>query len=1488
MGTFYSVTGPINTDKDYDVVKRVPEGFVLYHKEHPTDFVFFEGQVVKPKNGVIVNQPDSNWILEDYESYVKKFFPSENYFQEDFFFESDESKTAEEYSLQDIQKTIEKIKDGEDIFEISSGEGSLVFLNTLLNIGSDYKFHPNSATFRSFFTMFSFLSIGFLLDKGYLNSIQLQDEGFDLTYLLKQEEVFEDLKKFLSQYIHGVSDKTLSIITYLVLAKYDTDRYSVSSESFLKFYSLYKDRFKGLNVEDSPIKLSRVFNNLLPVLVPKTLDAVSFRNINKKKTLIKVMFEINDFLKKEGYGVDFSSEESKIYLRTFFEELLHKTLATENPLYKKSMPVFTALSKDDLVRENFPVILSGLGLLAAMDEASLSKFEKLFSEMQAAFESFAANEDEVSEDIYEARYVEALDKLTEFSWELLSGFLTQKNFLSDKEVLDLVKLLSFFNYDSEYYYDIYETEIFEKLEEIRVENLSAEDFLRKFIFNMSIKAPGAFIITAFLQETKAITLLYPELAKYTDISLLRRELEFLEAKISYHHSDSEALKLFYETVKNLAEREPKTDIPELNSIVHVVNEILLDPLNGENFITEKITPMLVSVLEKYKNDPAKYFEIVNFSRELLDFLSDIATKLTLPIVNKLNDLILYMTNDLSDLMLLLYDKALEIEQNQDNDENKLLYRIATTSFLTYFNKNSFLAKKLLITSDRHFELINISSSHIHTTVANLHNISDEDRSIILSASRTTLESVGKIIRDISDREKVSKTTVAALESLLFYLEDFIRNDLKVLYDKYSKLGDYATNSHLKEIERSYKEIYTTLFAIRSNLLFNSLTNIFEEETPSQFPLSLNSRYKMLLVDTVRRLTENEDLIDLINAKETNLISLAVEEESEDPFNTQKKLDYIRLVKDEKSGTLKVRVRLPIPEVASRNAENLSEEFSLKELRDFFFDKEFETLLSEEPEKFGLLDILHKELALRALDPALSKPSLNYENKFSTSTALSSLYELRSAYGLLSINAPTKKIAKAFRSMAKSKFHEIKKELSKREKMKLIDKLRLALKEIEVQDYELENQGKYEISAKVKINENEYNIKIREIGYHIYLDAIIEFYSSLGAKEEEILGVIDKLAENLENLKKYVPKPVVGKLVQMIIPQEHQDKFLKTLVKKVIENYVEGKSALSFTKTESIPLGIHNSYHLERIRTTEEGEKVHTSFETPFSSLMASSMLDKVKPFLGDFWFNFIKKLSEKYVDLIVSPNGWYNTRISTVNMNPFAFAFHLGSPIPYTLSELYKLIEKYQDRKDALLRDFADYDYHKTEEGLTSEEVAVSRFVRPFTATLIHEIGHVLSNIYHKINPNEASRVDPFDESSYIPQFLENFFITYQKPRIKKFFEEISKDLDMTEGEAEMFADTFSSTDKPIDVLYTEYGRIRNILKLKLEKKGESLDRRIKELMKELEIMNFYSFFNIREVPSTVLEKFFLLGEDEFRKKYPSYYKIAVRLINDYIREIDL
>ncbi len=73
MGVIYDFNQQvIPTENTYDVVKVVPNGFVLY-KESVPSFAFFPGQFVGVKNGIKVNDPDSNWKLVTIDNYLLQF-----------------------------------------------------------------------------------------------------------------------------------------------------------------------------------------------------------------------------------------------------------------------------------------------------------------------------------------------------------------------------------------------------------------------------------------------------------------------------------------------------------------------------------------------------------------------------------------------------------------------------------------------------------------------------------------------------------------------------------------------------------------------------------------------------------------------------------------------------------------------------------------------------------------------------------------------------------------------------------------------------------------------------------------------------------------------------------------------------------------------------------------------------------------------------------------------------------------------------------------------------------------------------------------------------------------------------------------------------------------------------------------------------------------------------------------------------------------------
>lgn len=73
MGVLYDFNQQIvPIDKDYDVVKEVPIGYVLYKLAEPF-FAFYPKQFVGVRNGIKVNDQNSQWALIDTQSYFEQY-----------------------------------------------------------------------------------------------------------------------------------------------------------------------------------------------------------------------------------------------------------------------------------------------------------------------------------------------------------------------------------------------------------------------------------------------------------------------------------------------------------------------------------------------------------------------------------------------------------------------------------------------------------------------------------------------------------------------------------------------------------------------------------------------------------------------------------------------------------------------------------------------------------------------------------------------------------------------------------------------------------------------------------------------------------------------------------------------------------------------------------------------------------------------------------------------------------------------------------------------------------------------------------------------------------------------------------------------------------------------------------------------------------------------------------------------------------------------
>lgn len=1480
MGTFYSITGPITTEKDYDVVKRVPEGFVLYHKEYPTSFVFFEGQVIKPKNGVIVNQPDSNWVLEEYETYMQKYgqnFTEPSYSEEGAQFDDSNSSNLDE-DKNDEKEFVELIEE-EDTFDVNLSEGSLMFINSILNIGEDWKLHPREASLKDFFSIMSFLAIGFLIEKGHLSAEEIANE--DLTFVFKKEGVFEELKKFVSRYIEGLSDNVLSTITYLLLAKFDGKNQEIDPNWISKFYELYKDRFKGIDFSEGRIKGYDAEKNLIYALTPKVLLNLTIDDIRHKKNLIKTIFDVNNFLYDSGFGFDLSEEGTlRKLLNEFLEKLIEQTLPSENDIlsqrsFKKTLSSFVFDEKTNTV-------LAALGLFASLDDSAYEEFKnlfiqahKLYENLMNAYEELYNEDNEIVVVAAKANFENALEKLIDFFLQSLTSFISEKSFLNEDDVYDFTIFLSSFIHDPDEAQEIYKTNVLKEASEVFVENIPAETYLRSVLFSNDLDKDEIEKIIYMLHKTKTLTLLYPELSKYTDTSLLAQEIEIEKETESY----SSEFKNILSILENLTKRPIKEKIPELKYILDTVNNILSQKYNNEGHIlTEKLLHILDTILEKYSDNPLKLFEVGNFVKDLIDFLSDIATKGFSSLSSLDNYDVLYAINDLSDYMIYAYDKIVNNEIKAEGDQ-KLFYRIATTSFLTYLNKPSSLAKKLLSVSSEHLALIGEASSDVYIVLSNLKFISSEDKEKLLRAIDKVYDSATKTFEELERSKKVTKRTIASLESMMFFLEDFIRKDLKEILSKYEKDFYSSYKEDFEKLSRAYKEIYTSLFAIRSNLMFNSLTDIFEGEPPKTFPAFLESRYKTLLVDTVRRLIENSDLIQIKRRIEINLVSLFNEDKSYSSSSTKEdKLDFLTI--QTALGKPRLFARIPIPE-DFKNREHLYQAYWVDELKEYFFEKGFEELINTSQEKYGVLDILPRELSLRSLDH-LFKDSTTYEIGKDLQAMTASLISRGGSYYLpVKVKEPSELLKK----LISSQIYEIKKSLSSEEKTKTLDRLRISLKDFDVIEYSTEDKLKLdEISAKIRIGKETYRISIKEIGHHVYLNALVDCYKSLGKSNEEIISAVEKLGKTITELySDYKRKFSINKILESLDDVD-KDTFIKFVIKSAIENYVEGKSSFAISKEDNIMISPPKSYEIGEVYTgIKRNVKYHAPFNTPFSSLMAGRFLEAVKPFLGEEWFNFIKALSERYVNIVINPNGWYNATKERININPFAHLINRATS-PYSISLMLEEIEKYHDKKEVIREELKKDATKLVDKGQPNKGDFSSLLltIKAFTATLVHEVGHALAHAYPSVDKEEKIERGIDSVTYYIPEFVKNYFIEELKPRITKFLEEIKDELDLGDLFVQKLIAVATNEESSLDLLYSNYNDFIKVLKSQISSKGEEIEKKIIDLMEKYQIMNFYSFLNIVEVPSTALEFYFLNGEEEFKKKYPIYYPIVKRFIEAY------
>ena len=327
MGVIYEKDNVIPTEKDYDVVKFVPEGFVLYRLDSPSS-VYYPGQFVGVRNGIKVNSPDSKWVLESVFDYAMKVYGRKA-----------EQPVPAEFSQEEEEKHILTHKD---------------FIEGAKRVLKSFDYKPTLKDYKDLIFYSAYFILGKISNYSFiniydiLNHIKPMDEEFfsetniseeDLEFLQILEPFVNEIKKFFE--FNGVKNIPFGEIEEEIL--YELENTLILSKKNLEL-------FKKLEVPD------QVFNVLSPIFFVLRKVYKSGKYSDPLSFISEIVEEASSNLEDRQY---YEEEEEGLNIEKIvdtFERMLKKNdiLAAINPefieeLYKYLLREGIIKYKEDFV-----------------------------------------------------------------------------------------------------------------------------------------------------------------------------------------------------------------------------------------------------------------------------------------------------------------------------------------------------------------------------------------------------------------------------------------------------------------------------------------------------------------------------------------------------------------------------------------------------------------------------------------------------------------------------------------------------------------------------------------------------------------------------------------------------------------------------------------------------------------------------------------------------------------------------------------------------------------------------------------------------------------------------------------------------------------------------------------------------------------------------------------------------------------------------------
>jgi len=431
MGVIYEKNNIIPTEKDYDIVKYVPEGFVLYRLDSPSS-VYYPGQFVGVRNGIKVNSPDSKWVLESVFDYAMKVYGGKT-----------EQPVSAEFSQDEEESATLTHKD---------------FIEGAKRVLKRFDYTPTLRDYKDLIFYYAYFALGKISNHtsvniyAILNNINPTNNEFffkininqdDLERLEILEPFADEIKKFFE--FNGVKNIPFGEPEEEIL--YELEDTLILNKKNLKL-------FKKLEVPE------KVFDVLAPVFLALKKAYKTGEYSDPLSFISEIAEEISSGLEDPQY---YEEEEEDLNIEKIidtFERMLKKNdiLAAISQEFVEELYKYLLLQEAIKYKEDFVEFLVKGFLLSLSKNYSEGD---LLSRANASYEYFSRlryfdTERSVSNTLETKTIIESSQsRLLLKTLEILKGTIKEKKENEKSEgpnsIEDLVHLLEDFFYEGEFY-----------------------------------------------------------------------------------------------------------------------------------------------------------------------------------------------------------------------------------------------------------------------------------------------------------------------------------------------------------------------------------------------------------------------------------------------------------------------------------------------------------------------------------------------------------------------------------------------------------------------------------------------------------------------------------------------------------------------------------------------------------------------------------------------------------------------------------------------------------------------------------------------------------------------------------------------------------------------------------------------------------------------------------------------------------------------------